>query len=256
MSKITAYAALTTVAAGDVLPVVDISDTSMASSGTTKKIAVSDLTALTTQLDSNSADIQTSGTVSAGSSTLAARADHVHPNVGLVNPTDVGVITWTMDPANAGGGSGVLVSGQIYLAAFWVRKTVTIANMAVAIQTAGTTLTTGQNFAGIYNAAGTQVGVTADQTATWGGGVGTYDMALTASFSASAGQYWAALLSNATTCPNFRGSTPAITLTQVGQSAATSRFGRFGTAQTTLPGSITPASIAQASAFAFCAVLH
>lgn len=45
MSKITEYGALTTPASNDVLPVVDVSDTTMASSGTTKKIAVSDLLA-------------------------------------------------------------------------------------------------------------------------------------------------------------------------------------------------------------------
>jgi hypothetical protein len=43
MSKISAYAALTSPASGDVLPVVDISDTSMAASGTTKKITLANL---------------------------------------------------------------------------------------------------------------------------------------------------------------------------------------------------------------------
>ena len=255
MSKITAYASLTVPVGGDVVPVVDISDTTMAASGTTKQITLTNLLSLGTQLDSTATDIQPLGTQSAGSSGLAARADHVH-TAPVPQPSDLGVITWTSDPINAGAGAGALTSGQIFLAAFWIRKTVTIASMAVAIQTAGTTLTSGQNFAGVYNASGTQMGVTADQTTAWGGGVGTYDMALTSSFSATPGLYWAALLSNATTCPNFRGTTPAITLVQIGQSAAQSRVGRFGTAQTTLPASITPASITQASAIAFCAVLH
>lgn len=43
MSKISAYTALTSPAASDVLPVVDVSDTSMAASGTTKKITVGNL---------------------------------------------------------------------------------------------------------------------------------------------------------------------------------------------------------------------
>lgn len=43
MSKITAYSALTGPAGPDVVPIVDTSDTTMAASGTTKKIALSDL---------------------------------------------------------------------------------------------------------------------------------------------------------------------------------------------------------------------
>ena len=45
MSKITAYTALTSPASNDVLPVVDVNDTSMASTGTTKKITVANLLA-------------------------------------------------------------------------------------------------------------------------------------------------------------------------------------------------------------------
>jgi hypothetical protein len=45
MSKITAYGQLTAPAADDVLPVVDVSDTSMAATGTTKKVRVGDLLA-------------------------------------------------------------------------------------------------------------------------------------------------------------------------------------------------------------------
>lgn len=43
MGKITSYASLAAAAAGDVLPIVDISDTSMAASGTTKQITMANL---------------------------------------------------------------------------------------------------------------------------------------------------------------------------------------------------------------------
>ena len=43
MTRITDYTALTTPAAGDVLPIVDIDDTTMSAAGTTKKITVADL---------------------------------------------------------------------------------------------------------------------------------------------------------------------------------------------------------------------
>ena len=47
MSRITQYATLSSPAAADVLPIVDVDDTSMAATGTTKKIAVSALLAST-----------------------------------------------------------------------------------------------------------------------------------------------------------------------------------------------------------------
>lgn len=43
MSKITAYAALSSTQSDDVVVIVDVHDTSMASSGTTKKITVGNL---------------------------------------------------------------------------------------------------------------------------------------------------------------------------------------------------------------------
>lgn len=247
MSKITAYAALTTVAASDLLPIVDVSDTSMAATGTTKKIAVSDLTALTTQLDSTAADISDAGSRSAGISALAARADHVHPSP-VISPADTGVLAWTSDPANLLAAAGTLTAGKVYLTAFWVRKTTTISNMSLA-NTNSPALTSGQNFAAIFNSSGTQMGVTADQTTAWTtGGTATVTMALTASFSASPGMYWTALLANGTTTPNFRGASGGISLIQIGQSAATSRAGLFSSGLTAMPASITPASIVQANA--------
>lgn len=47
MSKISAYTALTSVATDDVLPIVDVHDLTMASTGTTKKITVGNLNAVT-----------------------------------------------------------------------------------------------------------------------------------------------------------------------------------------------------------------
>jgi hypothetical protein len=46
-SKISALAALASTQADDVLPIVDVHDTSMAATGTTKKITVAALTAQT-----------------------------------------------------------------------------------------------------------------------------------------------------------------------------------------------------------------
>lgn len=55
MSKITAYTSLALVRTDDLLPIVDVHDTTMASSGTTKKITVASLTGLAPSGDSTGA---------------------------------------------------------------------------------------------------------------------------------------------------------------------------------------------------------
>lgn len=74
MSKITAYSAIASVQNDDVLPVVDVHDTTMAPSGTTKKISVSQIMPVPTAANqypvSNSSDVWTlaqAGTVGGNS---------------------------------------------------------------------------------------------------------------------------------------------------------------------------------------------
>jgi hypothetical protein len=253
MGKITAYAALTGVAAGDVVPVVDISDTSMAASGTTKKIAVSDLTALTTQLDSTATDIQPAGAQSAGALTTAARADHVHPAApGQWIPGDVGWLAWAFDPVALVGGFAT-VSATIYLIRVNMRQPTTVTNVVLFLQTAGATLTAASSFAGLYAGqtaggftAGQRIGVTADQTTPWAtaGNNNTYmSMGLSGGpFAVPAGFCWVAAASTGTTPPTWgRGQNfnNVAANTNVGVSAA--RFATNGTGAT-LPSTITPAS--------------
>lgn len=68
--KITELTALTTVASGDFVPVVDVSDTTDSAAGTTKKITY---TNLTTDLLTSSSDI--TALVSASSSTVAGKVE-------------------------------------------------------------------------------------------------------------------------------------------------------------------------------------
>jgi hypothetical protein len=220
-----------------------------------KLATLASIVALAPQLDSTAADIQQGGVQAAGSSALAARADHVHPHPAA-QPSDVGVLAWTGDPAVLNGTTAVMTAGKLYLSAFWIRKTVTIANMAYSITNTPATLTAGQNFAAIFNSSGTQMGVSADQSSIWTGGAGTYDTALVSSFSATPGMYWAAFLANGTTTPNIRGTNGGISLIQLGQAAAVSRAGLSGTGLTAMPASFTPSAIAQTSAILHCVVLH
>jgi hypothetical protein len=126
-------------------------------------------------------------------------------------PADSGLLLATADP--------VLCStqlqpsaGPIFLAKVWVPVSTTVANLLMYVQTAGATLTAGQNLAGIYNPAGTLVAQTADQSSgTAWNTIGWKTMALTAQggqtitpLAGGAGVwYWAAYLVNGTTTPKF-----------------------------------------------------
>lgn len=157
-------------------------------------------------------------------------------------PVDQALISWTYDAAG-GVGNSVPTSGTVNMAKLWIRQPATVNNVALTIVTAPTALTAGQNFAALYDSAGTRVGVTVDQSANWAT-TGLKDMPLTAPFAAAAGAYYVAFLSNGTTPPAFgRGSALASSATvNIGLTAVNARFTTGPTAQTSLPASITMAA--------------
>jgi len=94
-TKITALAAITTVdPAADVLPIVDISDTSMAASGTTKKITSNQILGAGGTATLASATI--TGDLTVDTSTL--KVDSTNNRVGIVNATP----SFTLDVNGAG----------------------------------------------------------------------------------------------------------------------------------------------------------
>ncbi|MGW4981948.1 hypothetical protein [Streptomyces mirabilis] len=162
-------------------------------------------------------------------------------------PTDHSLLAWSFDPISATS-SATVTTGVVQLIEVILRQAATINNVIVQVAIAGSTLTSGQNLVGLYDSTGTRRGVSSDQTTNWGA-AGTYTAALTAPYSAAAGKYWVAIVSNGTTSPAFARSTgiaSTSTMVNVGLTAATTRFGTIGTGQTTLPATITPASIANA----------
>ena len=192
---------------------------------------------------------QAAGQVVRSDGTNAALAALQHGDLPSLDnawwPGDQNLIAWNFDPAEAGGNSAPAL-GVIQLAAVILRTAKTITNVLLGLAVVGTTLTSGQNFAGLYNSSGTQVGVTVDQTAVWAS-TGLKTMPLTAPYAAAAGTYWVAFVVNAAAACQFaRGSAVggAGTLLNAGLTASTARFATTGTVQTSLPGSITPASSA------------
>lgn len=164
-------------------------------------------------------------------------------------PGDQGLIAWSIAPYDVNGQIQP-TGGVIQLIKVLLRSAATITNVIVNVATAGATLTSSQCFAGVFDFTGARQGVTADQSTTWNS-TGLKTMALTTPYSAPAGSYWVALVSNGTTQPQFSGgtATPALSASfvNVGATASTARFATTGTAQTTLPSSITPSGNALAA---------
>lgn len=214
-------------------------------------IAAADLPTGTTsakgalQLDGTAADITPDGNQAAGAAGKAADSGHVHPAIGQWMPTDAGYLEWVYDPALIQSGQAA-ASGTIYLARVNIRDTsISATNVTLYLQTAGTTLTASECFAGVYNSSGTLVAATADQSANWAtGGAAVHTMALAGGpFTLSQGFVWVAILANWTgTAPQFgRALNNQANQANAGFTAATARWATNGTG-TTLPATITPAS--------------
>lgn len=224
-------------------------------SGVPTWLAVSNLAVGTTsaagvlELDGTATDIQPLGTQAAGASAKAAAANHVHPLINDYVADDHALLAWAYDPTSVQAGT-VVVAGTVQLIKVILRTQQTITNVILHITSAGSGLTASQNFAGLYNSSGTLLSATADQSGTWNSS-GLKTIALTTQQTGlAAGVYYVAIVSNGTTPPSF-GRSASVTaggaLINVGLTAAASRFATGPAAQTSLPGSITMSSNAQAA---------
>lgn len=176
-----------------------------------------------TSQDLRISDIEAQGSLSLGATTLTAM---------------------NMDPA-IGAGFTALTSGTVFMQRLDVPYSLLISSIHQAAGgTPGAGLVAGQNFAGLYTAAGTRIGVTADQSVAWTT-TGEKNMALVAPVLITAGTYHVALLSNGTTPPSFLRIAVSASVADIvnhGLTPATARWTTGPTAQTTLPASITMAS--------------
>jgi parallel beta-helix repeat protein len=137
-----------------------------------------------------------------GNSARAAPANHQHPRT-YWNPSDQGLVTWTMDVMVATANSILPAPGTLYLVRVHVPVAATVRNILAAITNAGSGLRSGQCFAGLWSASGgARVGATADQSTGWAT-TGVKTMALTAAANLTAGDYYIGLYANGTTLPNF-----------------------------------------------------
>lgn len=174
-----------------------------------------------------------------------------------MGPQMQGFLAWNYDCEECTAtGAGANVSGTIYLHKIYLAQGQTVNNLAVGVQTAGSTLTAGQNFIGLYNSSGTRVAQSADQSGVWNS-TGFKNIAMTAGYSVTtAGFHYIAILAVGTTPPAFYQNANAPSALFNGNTVAgTFRHCTDGTGQTSLPASITLGSTVSSAVNSWAAAL-
>ncbi|WP_308346179.1 phage tail protein [Streptomyces sp. ISL-66] len=165
-------------------------------------------------------------------------------------PADLGFTSWTFDPAVSNSGQNLL-AGYVYLCGINLRAPTTVTNVCFYSCGYGGGTLNASSFAGLYTAAGARVGVTAALSTIFTPNEGaTVVCPLTAAYSAPAGTYWVAIVTNGQTASPYNGPILArganLGTSPAGAAAMPGAFRRAArltaTGQTSLPTSFTPAS--------------
>jgi hypothetical protein len=151
------------------------------------------------------------------------------PVIGL-QAADLGMIALSWDPAGTTGGAQVSAGRQLLQ---MIRvPTSTVTNIVYGVNTAGATLTAGQNFVGLYDFSGNLIASSADQTTPFGStGLKTAPLS-GGPYNLPSGLYFISFLANGTTMPFF--DSGSANTTWLASGAITS--GKFRTAQLAATG--------------------
>jgi hypothetical protein len=162
-------------------------------------------------------------------------------------PADQLLIGWVYDSEHASS-TNILTSGTVYLHKMWFPADSTVSSLGWTITTGGSSLTAGQSLMGLYNAAGTLLAQTADQSGNWTS-TGFKLPALTAPLAITTSDYYyVAVLSVGTTPPTGASSPGLQTTYNANTTGADLRHAVGATAQTALPSTITMSSNTSTSA--------
>lgn len=155
------------------------------------------------------------------------------PPIQNAIPSDHNFLGWTFDPVEIQASTILPTAGLLNLARMRIYGTL-VTNVAFHITTPGATLTAGQCFAGLFNAAGTLLAATADQAANWQSG-GLKVMALSSPQAWSYGAYgYVGWYSNGTTQPTLsRALNSSSAILNAGLSAPNFRYASADSGLTT-----------------------
>jgi hypothetical protein len=175
------------------------------------------------------------------------------------HPAKRGFLEWNFNPEAMNTSSKTLTtSGTVYLVKISPLYNTTVTNINVYMGSNGATLTSGENFLGLYDYNGNLMSATADQTTAWGSGAPKLiTTALTTPQTVYAGyDYYVAFLFNGTTSPGFAAGANVPGPMNVGLSNAYLRFAATNsTSVTSLPSTITESSNTSTNASAIFVAL-
>jgi hypothetical protein len=225
---------------------VNVNTGALTYSGSLTTSEITDGTLTTSDIDTTSFDARYVVKSNNLSDVTAATA---RSNLGIAaafRPASYGYITWAYDPAVTGSATALTTAGTVYTILLNIEVATTITNIIMDVGTAGSSLTTGQCFAALYQG-GTLLSTTADQAVAWAS-TGAKTMALSVAQSVTAGQVIVAVWFNGTTGPSFARGTNVVGAPNVALSGNSSRYGTADTGRTTTApstlGAITATNIA------------
>jgi hypothetical protein len=243
------------VASGDSLKVIEDSNTTSNCPNIFEKIRLENNSGGTvTYSKTSSTVLRDITTFNTGNAMPAGLLQYPLTTVNRVDFTheDHGFLSWTADPGLISGAGFSLGAGKVYLSKLKiVNRSTVVSNLHYFVTTAGTTLTAGQCFVGLYNASGTLLAGSADQ-ATAMASTGAKAAAITPQ-TLAVGNYYVGLLANGTgTLPSVAGSAGNSSVTSVGLTTGTARALDTATGNTALPASITLGAQNQNIAVRWC----
>ena len=134
---------------------------------------------------------------------MRARLEQFEAAGGL--PAETGYLAFNFAPELSQGSTALGANGTVYAQRLWTPIAISVTNVHLHVGTAGATLTSGQNFAALYNSNKTLLGTSADQTTPWAS-AGMKTMALSGGpYAVAAGFFYVSVFANATTRPPSRG---------------------------------------------------
>ena len=212
--KISQLTAKTAPAAADLLVLVDSEDTSTppaGSAGSNKKTTVAELAAAI--IDGTASDIQPPGQLAAGSSGLAADAEHAHPALDVSAALPGSLLAWNYPPwalaSSATPSQSAGTNGSLYFLKIYLPYATTVTNLNFYISAAGSGATVDAAYAGLCNSSGTVVAASTNRSsdsALTSGAPSTWTAPLSSPYAAAAGTYYALLL----IYMNTSGTNPAV----------------------------------------------
>lgn len=158
-------------------------------------------------------------------------------------PSEQGLLAWTYDPNMAGhvtAQSSGGVAGRVTLVRIPIRRRITWSKVWLGLAGVDAAASLSNCYLGVYDTAGTRLGVTADISSSLMTGATGKALDLAAPFTATPGFYYIAMLLNGTWTTNsltFKSSGAGISV-NAGLSAPNLRYANMLTGQTSLPASL------------------